>query len=168
MDKTDLTCAMTVARGNKTAGKLGQFGIGMKSACSALGKEFTIITSKINSDKEYHIQYDENAWLSDESQDWRNFVITEKTLSKENDWHGTIINISELKIRLYPNQVSNFKENFGIRYSPYLETNQVSIHINTVHCKPIKPDIVENSRTKIKLSLPYNCLLYTSPSPRDS
>ncbi|MCY4491477.1 MAG: ATP-binding protein [Thaumarchaeota archaeon] len=156
MDKTDLTHAMTVARGNKTAGKLGQFGIGMKSACSALGKEFTITTSKINSDKEYHIQYDENAWLSDESQDWRNFVITEKTLSKENDWHGTIINISELKIRLYPNQVSNFKENFGIRYSPYLETNQVSIHINTVHCKPIKPDIVENSRTKIKLSLPIS------------
>ena len=156
MDKTDLTHAMTVARGNKTAGKLGQFGIGMKSACSALGKEFTIITSKINSDKEYHIQYDENAWLSDESQDWRNFVITEKTLSKENNWHGTIINISELKIRLYPNQVSNFKENFGIRYSPYLETNQVSIHINTVHCKPIKPDIVENSRTKIKLSLPIS------------
>ena len=154
MDRDDLTNAMTIARGSKTGGKLGQFGIGMKSACSSLGKEFAIVTSKIDSDKEYCVKYDEKTWLSDESRDWRNFTMTEKTLSEKDNWHGTLIVIAELQIPLYPNQVSNFKENFGIRYFPYLETNQISIHINTVYCKPVKPDVVEGSRTRIRLTLP--------------
>ena len=121
MDKQDLTNAMTIAKGTKSEGELGQFGIGMKSACSALGKKFTIITSKINSNKEYHTEYDEKNWLSDKTQNWRNFVITEKTLTKEENWHGTRIIISELNISLYPNQVPNFKDSFGIRYFPLFE-----------------------------------------------
>lgn len=153
MDKEDLTNAMTIAKGTKADGKLGQFGIGMKSACSALGKKFTIITSKINSDKEYRAEYDEKSWLSDESQTWRNFRITEKTLAKKENWYGTRITISELKVPLYANQVSKFKESFGIRYFPYLQSNQVSIQINTVYCKPEKPNIVEGSQTKIKIPL---------------
>ena len=151
MDKQDLTNAMTVAKGTKTNDALGQFGIGMKSACSALGKKFTITTSKINSNKEYHTEYDEKNWLSDEEQNWRNFIITEKTLTDEENWHGTRITISELNVPLYPNQVSKFKESFGIRYFPYLETNQVSIQINTVFCKPEKPNIVEGSRKNIQI-----------------
>ena len=154
MDKDDLTNAMTIAMSTKTNGKLGQFGIGMKSACSALGKKFTIVTSKTNSDKEYCVEYDEKTWLSDESKDWRNFIMTEKTLSEKDNWHGTTIVVSELRIPLYPNQVSKFKENFGVRYFPYLETNQVSIRINTVYCKPVKPDVAEGSRVRIQLTLP--------------
>ena len=115
MDKQDLTNAMTIARGTKTNDALGQFGIGMKSACSALGKKFTITTSKINSNKEYSTEYDEKNWLSDKGQNWKNFIITEKTLIDEENWHGTRITISELNVPLYPNQVSKFKENFGIR-----------------------------------------------------
>ncbi len=153
MDKDDLTNAMTIARGVKTSGKLGQFGIGMKSACSALGKEFVIVTSKIGSDKEYCAKYDEKTWLNDESKNWKNFTITEKTLSEKDNWHGTIISISELQIPLYPNQVSNFKKSFGIRYSPYLETSQVSIQINTVYCNSVKPDVAEGSRTRIQIRL---------------
>lgn len=155
MDKQDLTNAMTVAKGTKTNDALGQFGIGMKSACSALGKKFTITTSKINSNKEYHTEYDEKNWLSDEEQNWRNFIITEKTLTDEENWHGTRITISELNVPLYPNQVSKFKESFGIRYFPYLETNQVSIQINTVFCKPEKPNIVEGSRKNIQIKLEF-------------
>lgn len=149
MDKQDLTNAMTIAKGTKADDELGQFGIGMKSACSALGKKFTVTTSKINSNKEYRTEYDEKNWLSDKAQNWRNFVITEKTLTEEReDWHGTRIIISELNVPLYPNQVSKFKESFGIRYFPYLETNQVSIQINSVFCKPKKPNIVEESKKK--------------------
>lgn len=155
MNKQDLTNAMTIAKGTKAEGELGQFGIGMKSACSALGKKFTITTSKINSDKEYHTEYDEKNWLSDEAQNWRNFVITEKTLTEEENWHGTRITISELNVPLYPNQVSKFKDSFGIRYFPYLNTEQVSIQINTVFCKPEKPDIVEGSKKNIQIELEF-------------
>lgn len=154
MNKDDLTNAMTIAKGTKADGKLGQFGIGMKSACSALGKKFVIVTSKIDSDKEYRVEYDEKTWLNDESKNWRNFIITEKTLSPKDNWHGTRITVSNLKIPLYPNQVSNFKENFGMRYFPYLETNQALIQINTVYCKPEKPDVVEGSKKNIQILLP--------------
>ncbi len=153
MDRDGLANAMTIARGTKVEGELGQFGIGMKSACSALGKKFIISTSKINSDKEYSAGYDEKSWLSDESQSWENFTINERTLKEEEDWHGTKIVISELNVSLYPNQVSKFKDNFGIRYFPYLKTGQVSIQINTVSCKPEKPDTVEGSKKNIRIEL---------------
>jgi hypothetical protein len=155
MDKQDLTNAMTIAKGTKADGELGQFGIGMKSACSALGKKFTITTSKINSNKEYRTEYDEKSWLSDEAQNWKNFIITEKTLTEEENWHGTRITISELNVPLYPNQVSKFKDSFGIRYFPYLNTEQVSIQINTVFCKPEKPDVVEGSKKNIQIELEF-------------
>lgn len=153
MDKDDLTNAMTIAKGTKVEGELGQFGIGMKSACSALGKRFVITTSKINSDKEYQAKYDEKSWLSDKSQGWKNFNITEKTLTENENWHGTQITISELNVPLYANQVSKYKESFGRRYFPYLQSQQVSIQINTIYCKPEKPDIVEGSQREIKIQL---------------
>lgn len=153
MNKQDLTNAMIIAKGTKADGELGQFGIGMKSACSALGKKFTITTSKIHSNKEYHAEYDEKNWLSDDTQNWQNFNITEKTLTDEENWHGTRIVISELNVPLYPNQVSKFKDSFGIRYFPYLNTEQVSIQINTVFCKPSKPDIVKGSEKIINIEL---------------
>ncbi len=153
MDRDGLANAMTIAMGTKVEGELGQFGIGMKSACSALGKKFTISTSKINSDKGYSAEYDEKSWLSDESQSWKNFIINERTLKKEKNWHGTRIVISELNVPLYPNQVSKFKDSFGTRYFPYLKTGLVSIQINTVFCKPEKPDTVEGSKKDIQIEL---------------
>ncbi len=155
MNKQDMINAMTIAKGTKVKSKLGQFGIGTKSACSALGRKFTITTSKINSNKEYSAEYDEKTWLTDKRQDWKNFPIIEKTLTKEKEWHGTIIIISELNIPLYPNQVSKFKDNFGIRYFPYLNTEQVSIQINSVFSKPEKPDIVKESKKNIQIELGF-------------
>ena len=153
MDKEDLSKSMIIAKGTKTDDRaLGKFGMGMKSACSALGKKFTITTSKIGSDKEYEIEYDEDVWLSDKSLTWANFKVVEKVQNGKNKWHGTKIVISKLKIPLYPNQVSKFKTNFGIRYSPYLESNQIAIQINSVLCNPEKIDIIQDS--KIELSIP--------------
>jgi len=153
MNKDDLKNAMTIAKGTKSEGKLGQFGIGLKSACSALGKKFIIRTSKIDSNKEYRAEYDENSWLTDDSLSWKNFNITEKILSPEEDWHGTRIVISELKVPLYPNQVTKFKENFGIRYAPYLQSKQVSIQINTAICKPKSEDIEKGSKIEVEIPL---------------
>ncbi len=155
MDRQDLTNAMTIARGTKSDDKLGQFGIGMKSACSALGKKFTIITSKINSNKEYRAEYDEKTWLTDEEQNWKTFIIAEETLAEEQNWHGIRIIISELNVPLYPNQVSKFKDSFNIRYFPYLNTNQISIQLNTTFCKPEKPDIVKDSEKNIEIKLEF-------------
>jgi len=160
MDKEEIVNGMTIARGTKTDDKLGKFGMGMKSACSALGKKFTITTSKINSNKEYEIEYDEDTWLSDKSRNWDNFMVKEKILDDKDNWHGTKVIISKLNIPLYGNQVSKFKESFGIRYSPYLESKQVSIQINTVTCNPVPLDIVQDSKIDLSISLEKNRVIH--------
>ena len=161
MDDRELADAMTIAK--ETQGdrneKLGRFGIGMKSACSALGKRFEITTSK-GSGSEYHTKYDEREWLSDEKQGWKNLRITStvdanKGEGEDGRWHGTKITISNLSVPLYPNQVSYLRENFGIRYSPYLESGQITLGINTAQCRPVEQDIEPGSTIKLQVPLDF-------------
>lgn len=155
MDMHSLADAMTIAKESKSGESLGRFGIGMKSACSALGKRFTIHTCKTNSNVEYKVEYNENKWLSDKKMNWDNFVITQKPLSKEKQWHGAQITISDLIVPLYPNQVSKFKENFGIRYGPYLQHEQVSLRINTGYCRPLEFEVVPESRIPVDIKMSF-------------
>jgi len=153
MNLGDLQNALTIAKETKKEGeKLGQFGLGLKSACSNLGKAFTLISTKPDSNLEYTAKYDEEQWLNDKSKNWTNFEIEES--EKKHRWNGTIILISKLKIPLYPNQLSNFKKRFGIRYGPYLKNRQIRITINSRECKPIEPELEEGTKRKISIQLP--------------
>lgn len=161
MDVRELTDAMTIAKETQGSSneRLGQFGIGMKSACSALGRRFEITTSK-GGGAEYHTKYDEKEWLSDEKQGRWNLGITATVDDNEGEgengrWHGTKITISNLSVPLYPNQVSILKENFGIRYSPYLESKQIALSINTVQCRPAEQDIEPGSAIELKVPLDF-------------
>ena len=158
MDGTELAGAMTIAKEmHNSEGRLGRFGMGMKSACSALGKRFAITTSKVGSNTEYTTEYDEGSWMSDTEQGWKNLRINEKAISKDGHWHGTKITISSLSVPLYPNQVSNLKESFGIRYSPYIESGQISLHVNTVQCRPTKQQDTEpGSRIGLRIPLSFD------------
>lgn len=152
MDLDGLRDALTIARETKEKGNLGQFGLGMKSACSSLGKAFVLTTSTPGSRSEFIAKYDEDRWLQDGSQDWTNFEV-EKT-DKEGDWHGTRITISKVNIPLYPNQILNFRRRFGIRYGPYIANGQVRIRINSRECPPHLPDMVEGSRRPVEMTVP--------------
>lgn len=158
MTLNELQNGLTIARGITSADdKLGKFGLGMKSACSTLGKKSTILTATKDSETEFVVNYDEEKWLADKSLDWKNFEII--TRRKTNPWHGTIIRISDLKIDLYPNQTSTFKKNFGIRYGKYLKMNQVSLFVNTRECKFIEPLIEKGSRRELEIELSNNNFL---------
>lgn len=153
MGLDELKNALTIAKETKKEGeKLGQFGLGMKSACSNLGKSFTLITTKPNSKLEFTARYDEDQWLNDKSKNWTNFEIEED--NKEKDWYGTIIIIGKLKIPLYPNQISNFRKRFGIRYGPYLKNKQIRIRVNSRDCKAVEPELKEGTKQKIIIKLP--------------
>ena len=156
MNLSELKNALTIAKETKRdAQKLGHFGIGMKSACSNLGKRFKISTRKENSDTEFFVEYDEERWLGDKTLDWKNFEINE--IKKVESQSGTTaITISKLNIPLYPNQITSFKEIFGIRYGPYLKNDQIKLRINSRECKNIEPDIEEGTRKEINISLAGN------------
>ena len=152
MDMDRLGDALTIAKETKDGEKLGQFGLGLKSACSSLGKAFTLVTSTEGSRCVFTAKYDEDRWLRDKSKDWTNFEV-EEGKSKDN-WHGTKISISKVKVPLYPNQLSNFRKRFGVRYGPYIRNKQVNIRVNSRDCKPIVPDVVDGTRCPIDITTP--------------
>ena len=128
MNVDELKEGLTIAKGTKLEkGKLGKFGLGMKSACSTLGREFTVRTSRPDSNLEHFVHYDEDRWIKDPLQTWQNFKI--ETSKKSRPWNGTIIRITKLNVPLYPNQTVNFKKNFGIRYGTYIESYQISLYL---------------------------------------
>ncbi len=153
MNFDELKDALTIAKETKKEGeKLGQFGIGMKSACSNLGKIFVVTTRKPNTASKLTAEYDEQQWLSDKSKKWTNFEIKEEDENK--DWHGTRVAIGNLRVPLYPNQISNFKRSFGIRYGPYIKNKQIRIKINTTECVPVEPEPKKGTKQKISIKLP--------------
>ena len=142
MDGKELADAMVIAKGAKGSGKLGRFGMGLKGACSALGERFEVVTSPVGTRKWYRTRYDQAEWLGDESRGWDNFEIKETGPDPgQEDWHGTHVVVSLLIVPLYPNQVTRFRERFGVRYSPYLESGEITIKINTVECRPSVPEL---------------------------
>lgn len=153
MDLESLRGAMTVARGTKPDGSLGQFGMGMKSSCSALGKRFHMRTSAAGSSKEYEVSYNEDEWLTDATAGWGNFVVIEKDLTARDDWHGTVIAVDDLKVRLYANQVTNLKKNFGRRYGSYIENGSASIRVNRTYCSPFHAEVDGTSRINVDINL---------------
>ena len=154
MDIEQLADAMTIAKESKDDKSLGKFGIGMKSACSALGKRFEIYTSKVDSDDACRAVYDEDEWLSNKKSGWNNFGITTKP-HEGRGWHGTRIVITEINVPLYPNQISTFRNHFGIRYGPYLQDSQVAIQINTKYCTPTEFNVVKGSRIHVDMHLEF-------------
>ena len=148
MDSDGLREALTIAKETKK-GKLGQFGLGLKSACSSLGKAFTIRTAVPGSNLIFTVEYDEDRWLNDASKDWTNFEI--KKSSREGGWRGTMIRISKIRVPLYPNQILNFRRRFGIRYGPYIERGQVRILVNSRPCKTSLPKLVTGSKHTVDI-----------------
>ena len=148
MDSTGLGEALTVAKETKR-GNLGQFGLGLKSACSSLGKAFAIRTSTPGSNAVFTAAYDEDLWLGDASKSWANFEVGK--VGKEGDWHGTQITISKIRVPLYPNQLLNFRRRFGTRYGPYIERGQVQVLVNSRACKPSPPELADGRKHPVSI-----------------
>ena len=148
----ELRDGLTIAKTAKDGTGLGRFGLGMKSACSALGKAFEITTARQDSKAEYSASYDQDAWLNEQSASWDRFPIKES--SKPKPWHGTRILISRINVPLYHNQTTAFKRSFGIRYGAYLESGQAELYVNGSACMASKPAVEEGSRKELAVELP--------------
>lgn len=151
MDPAGLQNALTIAKETKDDASLGRFGIGMKSACSYLGKSFTIRTAPANAPTGCVAEYDEERWLRDESLDWKNFGV--RTDVEMEFKRGTEITIGKVRVPMYPNQVTKFRERFGVRYGPYIKDGQVRVKVNTRPCQPAEISMVNGSRTDICIRL---------------
>ncbi len=151
MDLDELKDALTIAKDpEETDGRLGRFGLGMKSACSNLGKTFSIRTARAGQET-LVAEYDEEKWLREPDLNWKNFEIG---LDGSGNDPGTTITISKLNVPLYPNQMINFRRRFGLRYGPYIRDGQVEITVNSRPCRPSESDLEEGTKRDINIRLP--------------
>ena len=158
MNLDRLRDALTIGKETKDKGRLGQFGLGMKSACSSLGRAFTLVTSTFDSENMFTATYDEDKWLQNHARGWTNFEINRE--DAKDDWHGTIVTISKIKVPLYPNQLLNFRKRFGIRYGPYITSGQITIRVNGRDCSPAVLDVVDSTRRDVHIAVPSGGTLH--------
>ena len=129
--------------------KLGEFGLGLKTATSFLGEEFVLKTKQKDSIEEYIIKYNEEEWLK--NGDWFKFpfVIEEK----EKDLHGTTVEVTKLKIDVTNELIDKIREELGRRFAPFILNNEIYLYFNGEECVVPKPDIIEESKRNIYLKI---------------
>jgi phosphohistidine swiveling domain-containing protein len=126
-------------------GQLGEFGLGLKTSTSFLGKGFTLITSPRDSEEEYVLEYDEEHWL--EQGDWNKypFVIRGGVDPQKS---GTTIIIKRLKVEFSEKLLRTIKDEFGMRFAPFIEHGELELVFNGEVCRPLTPEIIRNKKNE--------------------
>jgi hypothetical protein len=134
---------MIILGKSKKQDKLGEFGIGMKAACSSLGSKYSILTKSKDSEEEYLLTFDESKF--EHNKTWADFEF--EAIKPTKNWHGTSIYIEGLRddLKVYYNKIERLKEQLSRRYSPFLEDKTLRIFViygSTLpeELKPVAPD----------------------------
>lgn len=138
MDEQTAEKSLKLAHSTKKD-QLGEFGLGLKTAASSLGKSFSIKTSSVGSEEEYLIDYDEDKWLRE-----GNWTSHPMKIRRGQGNSGTAIEIRKLRIKIYPNLPSNVRNDLSVRFAPYIENGEVRIWVNTKLCEPKPLDLKED------------------------
>ncbi len=147
MEKEIISKALVLAFSTKK-GQLGEFGLGMKTACLSLGDQFEIMTKSQDDKYEYLINFDKKEWESS-SRGWK---VPLKQRPGNVEDHFTIIKIQQLKV-FYPNLHNYIREDLQRRYAPFIRTGQLQVKVNDRSCKQEEFDLVQETRKEFSLSV---------------
>ncbi|MEM8923950.1 MAG: ATP-binding protein [Actinomycetota bacterium] len=137
MTEDEAAAAMVMAHSTKTAGKIGEFGMGMKTACSNLGRHFEIVTCTDDSDTATRLVYDEDAFI--EAGRWS--IETEQV--EKPFPHGTRIRITDPKSNFYAGVKNTMLQKFGKIFKHFVASGDVEILINGSPVEPHVPDTIQ-------------------------
>lgn len=126
-------------------GQLGEFGLGLKTSTSFLGKSFTLITTPKGSDEEYVLEWDEDHWL--EHGDWYKypFIINRDVDPNKS---GTTVIIKRLKVEFAEKLLKNIQEEFGLRFGPFIQNGELRLIFNKETCPPFIPKIIDDKKNE--------------------
>lgn len=141
MDAEALTNALRLAHSQKK-GKLGEFGLGLKAACTSLGKRFDVKSSPEGDASLYHIWYDEDEWGRSPDQWILPLVRASKGDPRQ---HGTEVTVKRLGVKTR-GLVTRLRKDLSRRFQPYIASGQVEIKVNRKRCRPEKVALIEGSR----------------------
>lgn len=142
MDEEGITNAMRLGYSTKT-GMLGEFGLGMKTACSFFGKSFTIHTKVAGSESTYILEYDEDEWMK--SGEWDKFPLYCESGSNR-ETSGTTIKISRVRFELTNGMLEKIKDEMAKRFGPFIESKAIQIELNGSVISPKETSVLEDTR----------------------
>jgi len=140
MDREGITNSMILGRSSKRD-MLGEFGLGLKTACTSLGKSFSVASSKLSQPFEYVVEYDEERWIGADDC-WRMQLTA---TDREPEHHYTIVRIGSLQ-RFYAGLPDAVRRDVQRRFAPFIDSGEVQIKINRRISAPEAFDLVEDSR----------------------
>jgi hypothetical protein len=135
--------------------KLGEFGLGLKTAATSLGKQFQITTSSASDNNIYRLLYNEDEWLKANS--WSSQKLD--YLPKQDETkHWTEIIITEFKIKFYPNLVTNVKKYLSKQFAQYIESGQLVLIFNGEPLAPQMRELVDNKKYPFEIEAAGNLI----------
>jgi hypothetical protein len=145
-----LAVEMDKVKGN-TQPRKGTYGLGMKAACSSLGKNWGIYTRPEASKDFYYLEIDLKKWNGQKDRGLWQITIHDEKWIKSNPYiggisHGTKIVITNLKDK--NPIVSAIVAQLGMAYKPHLEHGDV-IRVNGNAVMPKAYDLIENKKYPI-------------------
>lgn len=143
MSSDDLANAMVMGRSSKDGSTIGEFGFGLKTACSNLGAVFEIVTATADSDNAWRLTYDETKFIAG-----GRWEIEIEPADKPFD-HGTQITIWEPKVHLYPGVKNAILEKFSKIFKHFIAANEVEILVNNTEVVPFVRDTIKEYDTEI-------------------
>lgn len=157
MSKNEASRALKLGYSEKE-NALGEFGLGLKSACTSLGEQFILRAFPLNSKTGYQYTYDEKEWLSrGNKNDWRDELqIYEKSKKK----HGTEIKIEKLKKRFNRQRKKEVLNDFSKRFAPFIKSGEVEILVNQNKCIPTEPTLTDEGKINFEISLKEDRKIY--------
>jgi hypothetical protein len=123
MDRETLAKAMILAYSRKM-GKLGEFGLGLKTACLSLGEAFEVRSSPGNR-LEYRVSYDPETWMS-AGRAWK-VRLEESPARGRKSW--TAVRIRRPKV-FYPRLPTLIRLDLQRRFSPFIRGRELELRVN--------------------------------------
>lgn len=131
--------------------QLGEFGLGLKTSTSFLGHGFTMTTTPLGGDEAYTIQYDADDWLEDG--DWYKYpFVVEDGINPEES--GTKVVIHKLRVDITDKLLASIREEFGLRFGPFIQNGELDLNFNSSPCPPFVPSILDGEKTEFTFEFP--------------
>lgn len=147
MSSEEAKTAMVMAYSGKRGRSIGEFGLGMKTACSNLGSHFEIVTASEDAEVATRIVYDEDDFIKR-----GRWELEIEEIEKSFD-HGTLIRITSLKVNLYAGSKDVVLKKFGKIFKHFVASGEVEILVNGDAVEPSIPETIKDYDTEIRFEV---------------
>lgn len=161
MSKEKLKDAMILAKSEKSRGKLGEWGLGLKTSCLSIGRTFSVRTAEADMSI-YSTKFDSEEWKKEK--DWGLYFETHPNSRK---WHGTIVEIRDFEMGIQKRQMKKLVQDLARSYQHMITSGAVKINVRnivimgekqtvkTYPCEPTSLDFTEKEDFHISVMNGY-------------